>query len=195
MAFYIDTTRRGSLNITDVKSVNMNGSNGADVLANLLRIFSTESFNEIGLFEENITLIIFLNRYRSLSSYINDSIPEFAQNITDGNVAVIRGLWDPVWMLGGKPVTFDIAQGYFQRFLHRHKDDNKGIELLKSIEEENPKYTPERRISSDNRPALQQNMRSSIPFREIREALLKSVLEIGKIPYKASVVVDAEEEE
>lgn len=183
MAFYIDTTKRGSLDITGVSSINKGGSHGIDGLVDLLRIFSSESFFDSNLFKENMTLIIFLNRYRSLSSCINDSLLELSQNIPYENIIVIRGLWNPVWMLGGKSVKFDAARDYFRRFLHIHRDDDKGIELLKNIEEENPKYNPEGKISSDNRPALQQNMRSSIPFREIREALLKYV-------YKQEIVTN-----
>lgn len=45
------------------------------------------------------------------------------------------------------------------------QNDNKGIELLENIEEENPKYNPGSKVSSDNRPALQQNVRSSDEMR------------------------------
>lgn len=182
-AFYIDTTKRGGLDIIDVSSINKDGSHGIDDLVDLLHIFSSESFSDSNLFKENITLVIFLNRYRSLSSCINDSLLNLSQNIPDENIVVIRGLWDPVWMLGGEAVTFNVAQDYFQRFLYIHKDDNKGIELLKNIEEKNPEYNPEGKISSNNRPALQQNMRTSIPFREIREALLKYVYQQGIVAH------------
>ncbi len=118
----------------------------------LIDLFRNESFEDsVEKFNRCSIMILLINRYRSLSSYVNDSLEKLAVPKQNDNVIILRGLWEPVWYDGKTKADFENVQQYFRRYV---STDPSGA--LDFIQKEESKIDE-----------------SMVPYRELREAILR----------------------
>ena len=154
--YEIDKSKRGTLTIDSVNAVN-SGINDLPSLYRLIDLFKNDSYVEDSTtqFQNNMTMILLLNRCKSVCSAVNACLENLAIPNHDKNVILIKGFWEPVWNhVNGQKRTqasFEQVKNYFGQLVS--KSPESALTFLKK---------EELKICE-----------GMVPYRELREVILK----------------------
>lgn len=150
-----------------------------------VKLFRSEAFGlsseeSKSRFEQSMSMVLLLNRYKSISSTLNKSLKRYSNKLDkDKNVLLLRGFWEPKWekktTRGWTSVPLKEVRHFFLEYLNHNKEnalkfliENEGGESQGEQKGRIKGILPEKK-KDKNKSKITLN--THVPYQELREAI------------------------